>query len=88
MAVSTAVSAHPLPPDEVGVELPVPGAVQRRGDVESLPVQAELDHLRAPRHLLALREVEGRCAEQRMVEQNQRVLSARPHYRPIGHGGE
>lgn len=40
--------------DEVGVELPVPGTVEGRGDVQPLPVQAELDHLGPPRHLLPL----------------------------------
>src|SRR5690606_10389310 len=30
----------------VGVELPVPGAVERVGEVDAFPVAADLDHLR------------------------------------------
>lgn len=41
-------------PDEIRVKLLVPGAVQRCGDVETLPVQAKLDHLRASGHLFPL----------------------------------
>lgn len=43
-----------ISPDEIRVELLVPATVERCGDVETLPVKAELDHLRASSHPLPL----------------------------------
>src|SRR5262249_50718570 len=40
---------------QVGIELVVPAAVERVGDVESLAVQAELQHLRPASQLAAVR---------------------------------
>ena len=46
-------------PDEIRVKLPVPGTVQRCGDIETCPIQAELDHLRASSHSLPLGKTKG-----------------------------
>lgn len=46
-------------PDKIRVKLLVPGTVQRRGDIETCPIQAELDHLRASSHSLPLGKTRG-----------------------------
>ena len=46
-------------PDEIRVKLLVPGTVQRCGNIETGPIQAELDHLRTSSHLLPLGKSRG-----------------------------
>ncbi len=42
--------------DQIRVELLVPGADERGGDVQSLPIQRELEHLRPSLHTFAVDE--------------------------------
>ena len=67
----------------VWIELLVPGAVERRRDIETLAVETELQHLRAAGHGLTLHhEHVGLLLNERTMMTCEDTLYSNPH---LGH---